>query len=64
MAKIEQGDPGVRLGTAFEAARLVGVPLFREERSELRAELDRAHDRLALLPQRVRARGGELDDDF
>jgi transcriptional regulator with XRE-family HTH domain len=64
LGKIEAGDPSVRLGTAFEAARLVGVPLFRESRDELSAEAGRYRDRLALLPQRVRAPGRPVDDDF
>jgi transcriptional regulator with XRE-family HTH domain len=64
LSKIEQGDPSVGLGVAFEAARLVGVPLFHEDRAELRSELARHRDRLSLLPQRVRAPEGPADDDF
>lgn len=64
LGKIEHGDPSVRLGIAFEAARLVGVPLFREDRDQLKAEVERHRDRLTLLPQRVRAPAGPVDDDF
>jgi transcriptional regulator with XRE-family HTH domain len=64
LSKIERGDPSVGLGAAFEAARLVGVPLFGADRDRLRAELSRSRERLALLPQRVRAQGGAVDDDF
>jgi transcriptional regulator with XRE-family HTH domain len=64
LSKIERGDPSVGLGAAFEAARLVGVPLFGEDRDRLRAELNRSRDRLALLPQRVRAARNDADDDF
>jgi transcriptional regulator with XRE-family HTH domain len=64
LSKIEHGDPSVGLGAAFEAARLVGVPLFVEDRDRLSAEAERYRDRLALLPQRVRAPGGPVDDDF
>ena len=63
MLKVEHGAPGVRLGIAFEAAALVGVPLFDEERSRRALEAARVEDRLALLPQRVR-RPAEVDDDF
>ncbi len=63
MLKVEQGDPGVRLGIAFEAAALVGVPLFDEDRSRRALEAARVDDRLAVLPQRVR-RPAEVDDDF
>ena len=63
MLKVEHGDPGVRLGIAFEAAALVRVPLFAEDRSRRALEAARVEDRLALLPQRVR-QPLEADDDF
>jgi transcriptional regulator with XRE-family HTH domain len=64
ISKIERGDPSVGLGAAFEAARLVGVPLFVQDRDRLSAEARRQRDLLALLPQRVRAPDGPVDDDF
>jgi len=64
LSKIERGDPSVGLGTAFEAARLVGVPLFGEDRDRLKAELRRSQQHLALLPQRVREPRADVDDDF
>jgi transcriptional regulator with XRE-family HTH domain len=63
MAKVERGDPSVGLGVAFEAATLVGVPLFHEDRARVRLEVGRVEDRLALLPQLVR-KPVDLDDDF
>jgi len=63
MLKVEHGDPGVRLGIAFEAAALVGVPLFSEDGSRRALETARIEDRLAVLPQRVR-QPLEPDDDF
>jgi transcriptional regulator with XRE-family HTH domain len=63
MLKVEHGDPGVRLGIAFEAAALAGVPLFDEDRSRRALEAARVDDRLAVLPQRIR-RPAEVDDDF
>jgi transcriptional regulator with XRE-family HTH domain len=63
MRKIEQGDPSVRLGAAFEAATLTGVALFDEDPSRLSLEAARIHDRLALLPRRVR-KPTEIDDAF
>jgi transcriptional regulator with XRE-family HTH domain len=64
LSKIEKGDLGVAIGSVFEVAALVGVPLFHEERSRLTLELDRATTRNALLPQRVRAPKREVHDDF
>jgi transcriptional regulator with XRE-family HTH domain len=63
MLKVEHGDPSVRLGIAFEAAALVGVPLFAEDRSRRALEASRIEDRLAVLPERVR-QPRKIDDDF
>ncbi len=63
IVKIERGDAGVAIGTMFEAAKLVGVPLFDvDEPTVVRY---RAHQRaeLALLPSAARPRR-EVDDDF
>jgi transcriptional regulator with XRE-family HTH domain len=64
LSKIEHGDLTVGLGVAFETAVLVGVPLFHADRSRLQLEGERTSDRLALLPERVRARKGDVKDDF
>ncbi len=65
---IEHGSPSVAIGTVFEVATLLGIPLFgtgdRGELSELR---NRGRDRLALLPARVREpleSDAAPDDDF
>src|SRR3954447_21899755 len=63
MRKVERGDPSVRLGVAFEAAALTGVPLFDPDPSRRRLEAQRVDDRLAVLPRLVR-RPTEIDDDF
>jgi DNA-binding XRE family transcriptional regulator len=44
MLKVEHGDPGVRLGIAFEAAALVGVPLFDEGPSRRALEAARVEE--------------------
>ncbi|MGH2859506.1 MAG: helix-turn-helix domain-containing protein [Solirubrobacteraceae bacterium] len=62
LRKVEKGDPTVSLGVAFDLATLVGVPLFYEERSRLASETARAQERVALMPQRIRAPA--VDDDF
>jgi len=63
LRKVEQGDPSVRLGIAFEAAALTGVPLFGEDPERRQVEGRRVEDRLAVLPRLVR-RPKEVDDDF
>jgi transcriptional regulator with XRE-family HTH domain len=64
LAKVERGDMSVGLGVAFEVAALAGVPLFHEERPRLSSDLDRTRGQVAVLPQRVRSKGGEVKDDF
>ena len=51
--KIERGEPTVGLGVTFEAATIVGVPLFDEDVPRLERELRRVNDRLSLLPKAV-----------
>jgi transcriptional regulator with XRE-family HTH domain len=63
--KIEHGDLSVGLGATFEAAALLGVPLFYAERPRLRSELDRVQTHSALLPRPTRSRPtDEVNDDF
>lgn len=67
VAAIEAGDPRVSLGNAFNAADILGVPLFgAEDRTELARLRREGRDRLALLPTRVDKprMKAELDDDF
>lgn len=61
---LENGAPTVGLGIAFETAGLLGIPLFRESPDELAADLNRAGERLAVLPARVRRSARPVDDDF
>jgi transcriptional regulator with XRE-family HTH domain len=63
MRKVEEGDPSVALGTAFEAAALVGVPLFAADAARRTLEAGRIEDRLTVLPKRARL-PSEPDDDF
>jgi transcriptional regulator with XRE-family HTH domain len=66
VSKVERGDPTVRLGTAFEVARLVGVPLFGvEDRATMDELVRQGRDLLTLLPARVRPSAMKApDDDF
>jgi transcriptional regulator with XRE-family HTH domain len=64
LRKVENGNLGVALGTAFEVAALTGVPLFYDDRERLSMDLDRTQARSALLPRRVSTRRGHVHDDF
>jgi transcriptional regulator with XRE-family HTH domain len=61
--KVERGNLSVKLGTALEAAAILGIPLFDSDRSRRRLETERARDQLALLPQLAR-RPRNIDDAF
>ena len=62
--KMERGDPRVAVGTVFEAATLVGVPLFDEDPIARSRHEQRLATELSLLPQAGRARRASVDDDF
>ncbi len=62
LRKVEAGDPTVALGTAFEAATLVGVALFHEDPARRALEAEVVGARLAVLPASVRPR--QVDDNF
>ncbi|MCW3066336.1 MAG: helix-turn-helix protein [Solirubrobacterales bacterium] len=64
LLKVEHGDPSVALGTAFDLAVLVGVPLFFDDRRRLASEAARAQERATLLARRVRPQAVEPDYDF
>ena len=63
LRKIEEGGAKVEIGLVLETAFLLGVPIFGEE-GVSDADVGRIRDRLALLPQAIRTRGKEIDDDF
>lgn len=59
---MESGAPGTAIGTVFNVAVLVGVPLFGvEDRAELTRMRRRGEEHLALIPSRVH-RGTPTDD--
>lgn len=64
IASVEGGAPTVALGTYFEAATVLGVPLFGADGPGLAALARQGRDELALLPRRIRHPLVEIDDDF
>lgn len=64
ISSLERGAPTVALGTALEAATMLGVPLFGVEGPELAALARRGREVLALLPRRVYHPRTPVDDDF
>ncbi|SDQ78200.1 helix-turn-helix transcriptional regulator [Quadrisphaera sp. DSM 44207] len=64
ITSLERGAPTVALGTAFEAATLLRIPLFGAEGPELAALAHRERQVLALLPRRVHRSREPAHDDF
>lgn len=63
--KIEIGDPSINIGLAFEAASVVGVPLFSAEGStSLKMQNQIVSDKLALLSHKPSKNDTELKDNF
>jgi len=62
LQKIERGDLKCEIGLVLEVAVLAGVKLFDVEES-VAAHMERANDRLALLPRRIRT-VTKIHDDF
>jgi len=60
VTKIERGDPGVAIGTVFEAARISGVELYGDNLELAGSVISRE---LALLPARGRTKRA-ADNDF
>lgn len=65
IAAIENGRPEVRIGTVFNVAAVLGIPLYDSDASQM-SRLKRLHGEMAsLIPRRVDTqRGGAVNDDF
>lgn len=64
LRRIENGNPTCSIGLAFEAASLVGVPLFGSDQIPLATHLARTEETLTLMPQKIRRSERDVDDDF
>ena len=64
--RMEKGHPGVEIATVFEAATVLSVPLFSEDRKQtaLEPHVERTLSLIALMPKRARRRRVEVNDDF
>ena len=65
MTRIEDGVPGTAIGTVFQVAHIVGVPIFGiEDRGELARLRRQGEEILALIPSRIRPKKSTLDGNF
>ena len=62
--KVEQGHPGTQIGTYFEIAHLLGIPLLADNNEKLSEIQMRVDQDVAVLPQRMRKGPAEVIDDF
>lgn len=60
---MEKGDPGCQIGAVFEAAAIVGVPLFDADTAALSARIKRTDEQIALLPAHTHP-GKKVEDAF
>lgn len=65
LQKIEKGDPSINIGLAFEAASVMGVPLFSAENPKALTMHNHAtYEKLTLLSSKPGKNSRELKDDF
>lgn len=63
ISSLEHGTPSVAIGIVFEAATMLGIPLFGTEGPELSRLAREGREILALLPSRVYHSREPVDDD-
>jgi transcriptional regulator with XRE-family HTH domain len=61
---IEKGDPKVSIGTVFEAATIVGIPILSSDREELKGLANSILGLRSVLPQRSGRKKSKVNDDF
>ncbi|WP_244290425.1 hypothetical protein [Leptospira bourretii] len=54
----------VAIGLVFEAAVILGIPIFLEENPSLSKSIRKTTDKLTLLPKRIRNKTKKVKDDF
>lgn len=62
--RLEKGDTSCAVGSVFEAAHVLGIPLFDLEPGRLARELRQVEERLTLLPKTIHKKAKVIDDDF
>lgn len=64
VVRIEKGDPRCAIGAVFEAAAIVGVPLFEADQAKLTEKVRATAAALTLLPRSARAPKIGVKDEF
>lgn len=61
---IEKGDPKVAIGTVFECAHILGIPLFSDDSQQLSQWQATLAAFSGVLPQKIRTKKTKVSDDF
>ena len=61
---LEKGGPKVSVGTVFEAATIVGIPLLADDQGALNKLATTVANLTSILPERGRRKKVALQDDF
>ena len=64
LQKIENGEMSCAIGLVFEVATLAGIKLFESGNMPLAKHIEHTRDKVALLPQRIKATKKVVHDDF
>lgn len=64
VSAIERGDPTVAIGTVFEAAYLLGIPLFSHDKQQLSKWQAVLNEFSSLVPKRTHSKKPKVSDDF
>ncbi len=64
LQKIENGEMTCAIGLVFEAAALVGLNLFEQDKIPLSISIENVSNKIALLPRRIKSETKAVDDDF
>lgn len=64
LQKIENGKMTCAIGLVFEAAALVGLNLFEQDKLPISVNIKNVNNMITLLPRRIKSRTKPVDDDF
>ncbi|MCL1481485.1 MAG: helix-turn-helix domain-containing protein [Marinobacter sp.] len=64
LQRVEKTDPACAIGSVFEVATVLSVPLFEQDVQALDKALAATQQTLALLPKSAHKPRKEVDDDF
>jgi transcriptional regulator with XRE-family HTH domain len=64
VAAMEKGSAKVSIGTVFEAATIVDIPLLGDDMTQLGANAKTIANICALLPERAGRKKKDLNDEF